>query len=264
MRMSCVAVLVSCLMLPLATARAQPFVPGCAVPFPSPTPHAVDTQCGNEGGAFNPGEDTPEHRAQNVAKNNVCATGTPSRVTVLTMTKLQQSAVQLQKAGQLQFGSKTVLPTNRSVLHNLRKTSDGNTVGEGSFVQFVGFIQKTKAGSSESVNCGLTGIDDNDIHIVLVEKKTTPECGSITAEMIPHSRPNSWNRTNLNQIKNPVRIKGQLFFDASHKPCGVPGGGSPARVSDWEIHPVYSIDVCSNTTMAKCRFDNDSVWTPLD
>jgi len=263
MRVSCVAVFASWLMLTLATARAQPFGPGCAIPVLSATPHPIDTQCGNEGGNFGPGEDTPAHHAQNLAKNNLCATSTPSRVTVLTMTKLQQSAVQLQTAGQLQFGSKTVLPTDRSVLHNLRKTSDGNTVGEGSLVQFVGFILKTRAGGSESVNCGLTGIDNNDIHIVLVEQKTTPECGSITAEMIPHARPTAWNRTNLNQITNPVRIKGQLFFDASHKPCGLPGGGSPARVSDWEIHPVYAIDVCSNTTLAQCRFDDKSVWVTL-
>jgi hypothetical protein len=104
-----------------------------------------------------------------------------------------------------------------------------------------GFIQKTKPGGSESVNCGLSGVDNNDIHIVLAGAKQAAECSSITAEMIPHLRPTSWNRTALNKIQRPVRIRGQLFFDASHLPCsgGAPVGSNPKRLSNWEIHPVY-------------------------
>jgi hypothetical protein len=38
----------------------------------------------------------------------------------------------------------------------------------------------------------------------------------------------------------------------------------PLRRSDWEIHPVYSIDVCSHTTLAGCRADNENVWAAFD
>jgi hypothetical protein len=36
------------------------------------------------------------------------------------------------------------------------------------------------------------------------------------------------------------------------------------RVSLWEIHPVYAVDVCSGSTIADCPFDDDSKWHPLE
>jgi hypothetical protein len=39
---------------------------------------------------------------------------------------------------------------------------------------------------------------------------------------------------------------------------------APSRVSSWEIHPVYAIDVCKKKSLNSCKADNDSVWTPLD
>ena len=39
--------------------------------------------------------------------------------------------------------------------------------------------------------------------------------------------------------------------------------GNPPRRSGWEIHPVYSIDVCEFKTLATCRVDREDVWTPL-
>jgi hypothetical protein len=35
------------------------------------------------------------------------------------------------------------------------------------------------------------------------------------------------------------------------------------RVSNWEVHPVFAIDVCKNTTLANCKDDNAAVWVPL-
>jgi hypothetical protein len=32
---------------------------------------------------------------------------------------------------------------------------------------------------------------------------------------------------------------------------------------EWEVHPVYAIDVCKNTTLANCKDDNAAVWVPL-
>ena len=39
--------------------------------------------------------------------------------------------------------------------------------------------------------------------------------------------------------------------------------GNPPRRSGWEIHPVYSIEVCEFKTLATCRFDREDVWIPL-
>lgn len=45
----------------------------------------------------------------------------------------------------------------------------------------------------------------------------------------------------------PVRVTGQLFFDASHGPCVGGRGSAPRPRSIWEIHPVYAIDVFDTT-----------------
>jgi hypothetical protein len=105
-----------------------------------------------------------------------------------------------------------------------------------------------------------------DIHIALSKTSQSDPCTTVTAEMIPHLRPNAWTAADIDKTLNPVRITGQLFFDASHEPCrnGTAKTGDPPRVSNWEIHPVYAIDVCQHPTLGECRVDMDSVWTPLD
>lgn len=104
--------------------------------------------------------------------------------------------------------------------------------------------------SKESVSCHNGKVSFVDIHLTLARTKKANLCKSIGAEIIPHFRP----------------LKGHLFFDGSHHPCGDPNMTShdPLRRSDWEIHPVYSIDVCSNTTLASCGVSTESVWTPFD
>jgi hypothetical protein len=60
-----------------------------------------------------------------------------------------------------------------------------------------------------------------------------------------------------------VRITGQLFFDGSHhpKPCSgsLANTGDPVRATSWEIHPIYSIEICREGTT--CMHAND--WEPL-
>ena len=48
------------------------------------------------------------------------------------------------------------LPADRSVLKDLHKTTEGDTIGEGSVVQLIGFLIKAKfsnVGKGETVNC---------------------------------------------------------------------------------------------------------------
>jgi len=68
------------------------------------------------------------------------------------------------------------------------------------------------------------------------------------------------------EARNPARQQPSANprFDASHVPCAPDKEANPARLSLWEIHPVYAIDVCSETTIAACRIDDESLWTPLN
>ena len=134
---------------------------------------------------------------------------------------------------------------------------DGISIGEGSYVVFVGFMLDAHTASKESVSCQKGTVGFIDIHGSLARAKNADLCKSVAAEIIPHFRPSSWpGSTTLNTTRksNGIRcgLKGLLFFDSSHHPCGDPNMTSrdPLRRSNWEIHPVYSIDVCRNTTLA--------------
>ena len=159
-------------------------------------------------------------------------------------------------------------------------TAHGITVGEGSLVQVIGFIIEahySDVRSGDSVNCDIPGEPTNDIHIALGHTLDAPECTSITAEIIPHFRPHAWtglaalHRPDVLTLRQqarldrPVRLTGQLMFDASHQPCtsGVPAANAPARMSAWEVHPVYRIDVCGETSLEACAA-SAAAWTPLN
>lgn len=163
-------------------------------------------------------------------------------------------------------------PKDRSTLRNLYPTSangEAVTVGEGSLVRVVAYVAEARTSnvsSGESVNCKRKGKANNDIHVTLVRRPDDPPCAGIVAEVIPHFRPKAWRDTAIAAIKPPVRVTGQLFFDSPHLPCNEEGRavrGNPARVSLWEIHPVYSFEVCKHTTLATCRGDHDEDWRPL-
>ena len=140
-------------------------------------------------------------------------------------------------------------------------------LGEGTLVRYVGYVlEARKARSTESVNCHESDVAETDIHIDLVASPSVRNpCSSITAEMIPHGRPKMWTRPNINKIDRPVRVTGQLMFDAMHDLCknGKPTQGNPARISLWEIHPVYALDVCRSTSLQACSAGDETVWTPF-
>ena len=83
------------------------------------------------------------------------------------------------------------------------------------------------------------------------------ECSSITAEISPHHRPIDWDLLGRmtgtpaaqklvkaqqkladEDLQRPLRIRGHLFFDASHGlwKGNEPTTGNPPRRSGWEIH----------------------------
>lgn len=247
------------LLLAAPVAFGQPFDPGCPLPFEAiKTPDlAIDEDCPLEGAA----QEGP-HAEQNRAKNNFCAPPPARRATVYTLKRLQRIVDQLG----IPYGSSNSLPEDRSVLRVLHKTSDGNAVGEGTLVALVGFVtdaHHSNVSKGESVNCKRSRRENNDIHVSLAESPGTPPCETVAAEISPHFRPAAWDPEFLQGLARPVRIIGPLFFDASHKPCTPGKKVSPARCSSWEVHPVYQIDICENTTIKACHPSKKGIWTPL-
>jgi tetratricopeptide (TPR) repeat protein len=248
----------------LAAQEDQAFVPGCALlPFePLRVTHPIDTAsgCGRNGRATQ----DAGLAAGNMAKNNFCAQGPPVVVTHATFAQLQRAVDRLS----IPAGPRRQ-PADRSVLHNLLTIRPGVTIGEGSLVQLVTFIVTAHFAdveSGESVNCNLSGKENNDIHVVLGESPDIDLCNSVTAEISPHFRPLEWEDFVLDRVERPVRITGQLFFDGIHRPCkgGRPSPGGPSRQSVWEIHPVYGIEVCTSSTLADCPAGDPSRWQPID
>jgi hypothetical protein len=203
-------------------------------------------------------------RLQDRAKNNFCASGTPVAITQATFAELQNAVDQRS----VSYGSPNTLPADRSILRNFYTRESGEKLGEGTLVRFAAFVRKahySNVAKGEAVSCHSRGADNNDINVSLGQTPDDDACNSITAEISPHFRPSAWNEfIAMNIRNNPVRVTGPLFFDASHRPCSTGGRANPQRLSVWEIHPVYALEVCRNSTLAECPAGDDSNWTPLD
>jgi hypothetical protein len=231
--------------------------PSCTLPFDSiKQHHPIDDSCGPSGNG-KPG--TPQ-AAQNQAKNDFCASGVPTNVDFAILRQLQQDA-----ANKVTFGGDSKLPADRSLLRSF--PSKVGTIGEGTVVRIAAFVidaHYSNLGQGESVNCKVGDKESNDIHIVLGENSVKDDaCTSVTAEMSPHFRPDSWNPDSLNQNNGHLfRFTGHLFFDASHVPCSGGNGPNPKRSSLWEIHPVYAVDICTDPNN-KCTVDSDANWSSL-
>jgi len=243
-------------------AFAEKFVPGCVLPerlAAISEEHEIDNECGISG----PSTSNAAKKAESRAKNNFCASGEPALVTVNSFKALQRKADAKGKG----FGKKD----DRSELQGLHTTTEGDTIGEGSLVTFAGFIVEahhSNLGKGEAVNCKRGGQEWNDIHIVIASDPNEKNfCKTITAEMSPHLRPEIWNPENLELLEGTkVRFTGSLFFDSSHSPCRMQANGtfkkaSPARISVWEIHPVYALDVCDAPS---CAANSDDGWLPFE
>ncbi|MEA2572701.1 MAG: Bacterial domain [Acidobacteriota bacterium] len=142
------------------------------------------------------------------------------------------------------------------------------TLGERSEVIVSGFIVgKPHPNGGESVNCGLSGVVNNDIHITISDDAENSEFQGIVVEMIPQERPDGWSTTALGKVartKQRVRITGQLFYDNAHRVNSNPKrnlNGQPKRFSLWEIHPISEFEVC---TKEPCDVTKKAGWTKLE
>jgi hypothetical protein len=240
----------------------EPFNAGCTLPFAAiAKTHPLDGSCPIEG------QGSVKSQLQNRAKNNFCASGVPVTLTYQNFKSLQTA---VNNDGTIPFGCPTCIPEDRSKLRDIFTLPNGIRIGEGSLVRYVGFIghpRYSNTSGGEAVNCKRNGQANNDIHVNMLRKPEgqEPACRSITIEISPHFRPPHWERDRLREVKShPVRVTGHLFFDASHRPCTSDTDSvSPKRISSWEIHPVYGIDVCINSTLASCPAATNSKWIPL-
>src|SRR4030095_8583684 len=66
----------------------------------------------------------------------------------------------------MDFGSSANLPEDRDALKNIATSADGVTIGEGSYVVFVGFMLDAHSTSKESVSCqkGTVGFSTFTFH----------------------------------------------------------------------------------------------------
>ena len=238
---------------------------GSPIPFSAiEVKRPIDSTCGING---KPTASKPS-QLQNKVKNNLCASGNPPEdITV-------QWLVDLQARTHVPSGQGKE-PTDRSALAAL---------GEGKLVRIKAYLDEAHfadLGGGETVNCNGATEALNDIHMALISTHDAPECESVSAEILPHYRPDSWNQIGNDEKYNsstrryttnaavdsrlkahPYRITGQLFFDASHQVCPCGTSCSPIRASLWEIHPVYQIEVCK--AASACDENNDSDWLAFD
>lgn len=249
---------------PVASSTAHVvFQPSCANPyFPSDAPTAMDgASCGLSG---NGGAETN----QNDAKNNFCATGPGSDLATPTLTSIPELVAlqdSVQQIADINFGN----PRQHPLTSKAGPIVDREplvTLGEGSLVQLIGYVKIARQEGAESVNCGSHVPDQaayHDIHISVVLSPADQECSGVVVEMTPHHRPDSWTAALVNEVAAAdllVRVTGQRMFDSSHTPCqnGSAIKGDPARISLWEVHPIYKFEVCPR---GNC---SSGGWVPLE
>ncbi len=189
----------------------------------------------------------------NTSKNQ---TGAPSSPTTMTLDQIRA----LNQPLHWNTGA------NRSSLQGPGK--------EGTGVVVKGFLLKVKAEGKESCNCGLGRRIDTDVHLAVVKKLpdtetevaiTQSEKESVTAEITARVRGGNekWLFKNVNDLEGfYVRLTGLLMLDTKHIPQSQRLAGERlnhglARATNWEIHPVIKIEVC---TKSKHACDAGSGW----
>jgi hypothetical protein len=243
---------------------------------------SIDDTCGCEG-AGKGSVNSPIRQAndaQNKVKNNfqLAPNVQQKLITVGDMIRLQGAVDDIPQE-LLQRGDRFHLPSpaQRARLHGIN-IGPNKQFSEGDLVTLVGFVigaRHSNTDDGESVNCNLAGCAANDIHVDVTAHPRDPDVDKgeqmneegVSAEISPHHRPAAWETFDASAYRsvfrqNPVMFAGQLFYDASHSP-----GGGPDRAAVWEVHPVYAIWVCRNTTLSQCpatKQNDPTVWIPFD
>lgn len=164
---------------------------------------------------------------------------------------------------------------NRSIKDRRRLTKfeiASGPIGEGALIQIEGYVvgwpNRPSANKGEGVNCGLTGVENNDFHIPIAGDPDETEYDGIVVEMIPQKRSPEWTVRKLRltaKEERQVVVRGQLFYDNKHRVNDDEDhdlNGQPKRFSLWEVHPVTEFYVCLKTTCDPKKVPTG--WTPLE
>jgi uncharacterized protein YgiM (DUF1202 family) len=160
----------------------------------------------------------------------------------------------------------SLTPDDRESISNLKIGSV--TTGEGHLVKVAGYlVGDPHPNSGESVNCNLSGKDNNDFHIPFADSPDKTPYEAIVIEAIPQGRSAGWTQAKMKKVvkaRQRVLVTGQLFYDSAHRVRTNDNPSlrnQPQRFSLWEIHPVTEILVC---TKARCSANDPAQWTKLE
>jgi len=227
--------------------------PGCVLPYAAIAPASDPfSSCDNAGRMRGSPLPSLTERLQSVAKNNLCSDATsPVPLRHSQLTELPQP-------------KPADIARSRMSLRELT-TISGRRIGEGTVIQMTGIIEKASVRNCRSaaagelpgdaVNCHvLGGLATSEVALRMrpLESKAGSSCEIAIANVVPHFRPVAWSNLDLKTPVPPVRITGQLYYDAAGDGC------------KWEVHPVYGIDVCTETDARKCDGAGNSAWLPYD
>ncbi|HEY2828872.1 MAG TPA: SH3 domain-containing protein [Thermoanaerobaculia bacterium] len=170
------------------------------------------------------------------------------------------------KADDLVGQGASLTPEDRDMISNLKVGS--GTTGEGHQVVVTGYlVGDPHPNSGESVNCNLSGKDNNDMHIPFADSADKTPFEAIVIETIPQGRNAGWTRARMMKVlkaKQRVMITGQLFYDSAHRVRTNDNPSlknQPQRFSLWEIHPVNEFLVCAKS---KCSPNDKTQWTKVE
>lgn len=196
------------------------------------------------------------------AQNNLCA---PASAPM---------PMALKEFGLLPVPPSTQLASSRRSLAEVAVLPGRSITGEGTVVRTVGVISKAHiVGCDEpspgepvasAVTCHFMGgpkVSEIQLNLSPIGAPPgEPDCDTIVAKMVTHYRPIWWDDIDVKTPEAPVRITGQLFYDDTAATCQGPGARS-ARMTGWEVHPVYAIDVCI-ASAHECDPTNGRLWIP--
>jgi hypothetical protein len=157
-------------------------------------------------------------------------------------------------------------------------------MGEGQPITVVAYLIAAKLElDGESCNCGLQTEAETDNHLVLVSKvsvDTYPVTTSAKATSVFHSRESESQTAEFTprvRLTHPnfthekmqplidaapqkallVRVTGQLLFDSEHLIRHALN-----RVNNWEIHPVFKLEVCASGN--NCKANSSTGWKSIE
>jgi len=127
-----------------------------------------------------------------------------------------------------------------------------------------GYLLRVRQGPIESANCQLSGINNSNWVLSLVQRPNETREQSVTAQISPRHRPTGWDFNKLEALAKEdayIRVSGWLLLNTAQLNQRNFG---KLRATNWEIHPVVQIEVCKST-ISECQKNSEgnNGWVKL-